>query len=83
MTELRRACFSGDWLYVAGFFSLCFIGFIFYFVASCMDPGFAEISGEKSIMVTFEVSSLGVFRYQSRAILQSSGSLDECRNSDE
>lgn len=48
-----------------------------------MDPGFAEISGEKSIMVTFEVSSLGVFRYQSRAILQSSGSLDELRNSDE
>lgn len=53
-TELRRACFDGNWLYVAAFMSLCFIGFIFYFVASCMDPGFAEISDEKSIMVSFE-----------------------------
>ena len=56
-SELRRACFNGNWLYVAAFMSLCFIGFIFYFVASCMDPGFAEISDEKSIMVSFEVRS--------------------------
>ena len=57
-SELRRACFNGNWFYVAAFMSLCFIGFIFYFVASCMDPGFAEMSGDKSIMVTFEVRSL-------------------------
>lgn len=60
VSELRRACFNGNWFYVAAFLSLCFIGFIFYFVASCMDPGFAEISDEKSIMVTFEVRSISV-----------------------
>ena len=27
-------------------------------MASCMDPGFAEISDEKSIMVAFEVRSI-------------------------
>ena len=60
LSELRRACFNGNWFYVAAFLSLCFIGFIFYFVASCMDPGFAEISDEKSIMVSFEVRSISL-----------------------
>lgn len=29
-------------------------------MASCMDPGFAEISDEKSIMVAFEVRSISL-----------------------
>ena len=32
------------------------MGFIFYFVAGFIDPGYVEIGDEKSIMVTFEVS---------------------------
>lgn len=29
-------------------------------MASCMDPGFAEMSDEKSIMVTFEVGTISL-----------------------
>lgn len=35
---------------------LIIVGFIFYFVAGFIDPGYVEIGDEKSIMVTFEVS---------------------------
>lgn len=57
-TELSRSAYEGRWLFASIFLGLVLVGFIFYFVASFIDPGYLEIKSQNSILVSYEVSHL-------------------------
>lgn len=63
-TELRRSLFEGRWLYASSFFAIVVVGFIFYFVASFIDPGYLEVKNQNSILVSYEVSHCKFNRYE-------------------
>ncbi|KXJ12076.1 hypothetical protein AC249_AIPGENE15886 [Exaiptasia diaphana] len=53
-TELKRSVFEGHWIYASLFLGLVFVGFIFYFVASFIDPGYLEVKSQNSILISYE-----------------------------